>query len=82
MICPNNFKILTFFQICPDTLEEFKYDIEVRPIGLVETIEVNKIDKHHTQPWDGTQNFGVLGNRVANTQQPQNMTESDKLGNV
>lgn len=46
--------------ICPDTLEEFKYDIEVRPIGLVETIEVNKIDKHHTQPWDGTQNFGVL----------------------
>jgi len=46
--------------ICPDTLEEFKYDIELRPIGLVETTEVHKVDKFHTEPYDGTQNYEVL----------------------
>ena len=46
--------------ICPDTLEEFKYDIEVRPICLVETVEVNKVDKFHTEPYTGKQNFEVL----------------------
>lgn len=46
--------------ICPDTLEEFKYDLEVRPIGIVETTEVNKIDKNHVECYDGTQNFQVF----------------------